>query len=259
MGQPLTLRYGSWSPDLANVPQEIPYINYAPVDIASVDCSGVYFADGSFRCLPSPAPIAPALSAQALNALTWYDTVQGQEVVFAGTANGIYELVDGVWTLIQPLVSISVALTGQAMSVRLAGFIKLLGQAMAFSQGSVGYIGQFLAAIMRPASGEYFGFIAASQGSLTPSKDVNGNTVIALYCADQNPRTGLFPATLKIGTASLGADYFLALIIGPSTYLAADMGYSTGSGYSQWTFNVDAAFTNSSYSVVITPPPTWKS
>ena len=60
MGQPFTVKHGSWAPDLQNVAVQIPY-QYTATEVPSADVSDVFYQDGAFRCLPAPNPYAYAV------------------------------------------------------------------------------------------------------------------------------------------------------------------------------------------------------
>ena len=53
MAQPLTIRYGPWLPDLANIPIAVVY-PFGAMDVPTADCLNVYYADGAYKSLPSP-------------------------------------------------------------------------------------------------------------------------------------------------------------------------------------------------------------
>lgn len=96
---PYTVTYGPWAPDLADVGVQAPA--YLPaVTLPLADCNGVYWRDGSYRCLPGPASIGPSLGVPITNAVSWYDQATGKEIVFAATANGLNMLEDGTWSVV---------------------------------------------------------------------------------------------------------------------------------------------------------------
>ena len=50
----LTIQFGSWSPDLANVPyqyQDTP----GPVVVPVADCLNVYYANGTYKSIATPS------------------------------------------------------------------------------------------------------------------------------------------------------------------------------------------------------------
>jgi len=124
MAKPFTLKYGPWSPDLANVGIEV---EGGGEEIPAVDCLNVFWQDASYRCLPSLASIGPSLGTQILDAFTWYDNTQGKEVLFTATANGFFTLVDGVWTEVSTVIQEGAA--GLAISLKL-GTVTGLATAM---------------------------------------------------------------------------------------------------------------------------------
>ncbi len=91
MPQPYTIQYGPWSPDLANVS-----VTVAPqqmvIDTPTADCLNIYYADGSYQSLPSPAQVSPFITNLAqppLGAFTAIDS-SGSPVIFLGTATIAY-------------------------------------------------------------------------------------------------------------------------------------------------------------------------
>lgn len=96
MPQPYTLNFGPWAPDLQNVGVQMPY-QFTATPLPVADCLNVYWQDGAYRCLPAPSAIGPTLGIPILNAVNWYDEPSGEEQVFAGTANGLFVLLDGAW------------------------------------------------------------------------------------------------------------------------------------------------------------------
>jgi hypothetical protein len=189
----LTIQYGEWSPDLANVSFQIPD-QEGPVIVPVADCLNVYYQDGAYRTLPGPASIGPALGFQCLNATTWYDLVNQKEAIFAAGTNAISELVDGAWSAV-PISAGRQLLNGTITP--------------ATSGANVGY----------STAGPY--------GSLTPAADINNN-VVGLINQENSPTLGF---TLTLKTANLGANYF-ATIAFPSLGVslpASSATYSTSS------------------------------
>jgi hypothetical protein len=100
----LTIQFGSWSPDLANVPyqyQDTP----GPVVVPVADCLNVYYANGTYKSIstPSTATIngnnAAVLGSQVIGALSFFDNVQQQKSIMAGGAAGVSQLnANGTWT-----------------------------------------------------------------------------------------------------------------------------------------------------------------
>lgn len=73
MADPLTLTYGPWAPDLANVAVQIPATN-GPVPVPCADVLNVYYSNGAYRSLPAPATVSfGGLPAQCAGAFTPID------------------------------------------------------------------------------------------------------------------------------------------------------------------------------------------
>ena len=143
---PLTLQFGPWSPDQADTPIQVPD-NPGPMVVPLADCLNVYFSNGSYRSIPSPAassingnPIQ-ALNTQALNAFSYYDNVALQETIFVGTSVGIQQLQsNGSWSAVSFITSQSTALIGASMAFSAGNFANtntLHGSRLTFSTGSV--------------------------------------------------------------------------------------------------------------------------
>jgi hypothetical protein len=143
---PITLEFGAWAPDLANDPVQIPDTQ-GPMPIQCADCLNVYFSNGSYKNVASPSPAliggiaAQTLNVPAINAFSYYDYVQQQQTVFAGTADGIQQLnPDGSWSITQFLTTQLAAITGQSMSFSIGDFantFKLRGSRVTFSVASL--------------------------------------------------------------------------------------------------------------------------
>lgn len=192
----ITIQYGQWSPDTANVSFQMPD-QEGPVTVPVADCLNVYFQDGAYRNLPAPASIGPALGFQCLNAVTWYDQVAQQEIIFAAGANSISELIDGAWS------SVPISAGQQLFNGTLTP---------ATSGSNVGYS------------------TASSYGTLTPLADTNNNAIGAI-----NQLTGASPAfTVTINAANLGQSYF-ATIYFPSLGLSLPTSSATYSHSSSTT------------------------
>ncbi len=194
----ITIQYGGWTPDLANVAFQMPD-QQGPVTVPVADCLNVYFQDGVYLNVPAPISIGPALGYQCLNALTWYDQVSGQEIIFAAGANNISQLIDGSWT------------------------------AVPISAGQ-----QILNGTLTPAaSGNNVGYsVPSSYGSLSPSADINNNTIGLI---NQNTTSGSAPVfTIIIDAANLGANYFATAYF-PSLNLSLPSASATYSSSSSTT------------------------
>lgn len=116
MADPYTIRFGGWLPDLQNNGVEVPPQDN-DIELPAADCLNVYWQDSSYRCLPSLASIGPSLGTPILDCFTWYDNTQGKEVLFATTANGLWTLVDGVWSSVS--IETQEGVTGFSISIRL--------------------------------------------------------------------------------------------------------------------------------------------
>lgn len=142
---PITLQFGPWSPDLANDPVQIPDTQ-GPMPIPCADVLNVYFANGSYKSIPSPLPaVVAGVSAQvlpeaAVNAYSYFDYVQQQQTVFVGTVDSIQQLAsDGSWTVLQFLTNQTGALLGQSMGFTIGHFAntdKLKGASAKFTAGA---------------------------------------------------------------------------------------------------------------------------
>lgn len=115
MAQPLTLTFSAWLPDLANVGQQMGYLPAASIPAA--DLLNVFYSDSSYRCLPAPAAIGPTLGVQVTNATNFYDNASGEEIVFAGTANGLYMLEAGAWSAVPIVTNTGLTLVGNSMQM----------------------------------------------------------------------------------------------------------------------------------------------
>jgi len=187
MAKPFTLKFGPWSPDLANVGIEV---EGGAEEIPAVDCLNVFWQDSSYRCLPSLASIGPSLGTQILDAFTWYDNTQGKEVLFVATANGFFTMVDRVWTEVSTIIQEGAA--GLAISLKL-GTVTGLATAMSpTSQSASGTGSSFTFPAMQAligygtASGYNWHFagttgsgtwnIQSGQGTATAIPDVSFST-----------------------------------------------------------------------------------
>lgn len=83
----ITIQYGPWVPDVANIPFQMPD-QEGPVQVPVADCLNVYYANGVYQSLSAPVSTSlPALAAQCLGAMTFNDP-NGQPVPIFGCANG---------------------------------------------------------------------------------------------------------------------------------------------------------------------------
>ena len=237
MAAPFTIKYGSWSPDLQNVAVTMPF-QAAATEIPSSDCLNVYYRDGAFRCLPAPAAAGPAASAQVLNALTWYDNVEGQEIIFGATASTINTLIDGVWSTIPFAQSVTIQGVGLSLAIRLGATNPGRGVTITTTLGSGVARGQLFNGTVYVddvyGDGSLIEFAAGGTGILTPANDVNGNQIT-------NFRSGTYLQTgIAIASAaSLGQSYFSTLTNNANTLLTSSgyctYGYSGGVSSWEWT------------------------
>ena len=89
MPAPLALTFGPWAPDIADV---AVMVNGAPVTMPLADCLNVYFQDGKYRSLPTPANNqagALFLAATPCWAFTALDP-GGNPVIQAGTGGALF-------------------------------------------------------------------------------------------------------------------------------------------------------------------------
>ena len=138
---PLTLQFGPWAPDLKDVPVQVPDTQ-GPLPVPCADCLNVYYANGAYKSIPSLAvgsidgnPVA-ALSAQALQAISYYDNVEQQETIFVGTQTGIQQLgANGMWSTVPFLTNQSAAIVGQSIGFAIGN----LGNTDALRQSKISY------------------------------------------------------------------------------------------------------------------------
>jgi hypothetical protein len=234
VSDPLTLQFGPWQPDLQNIPVQIPFYPALADPVPAADCLNVYYADGAYRSIPSPASIGPALGFQALNAFSWYDNSTGEEYIFAAGNGQISALINGIW---QPLP------LGGSFGLTLA-------------QGVITAVIDILRATLVAGSfsSETSGYIAGTTGSLTPSTDANGNIVTQLTLFTQPPPRSNY-MILLISPPGLGAAYFHELQIGTQSALASAATYSSSAGGSSWQWsgaNALSIVSGDEYTVQIT-------
>lgn len=115
-----TIVYGAWAPDLANVGVALSsWQSSVEVTLPVADCNGVYWEDGSYRCLPGLSPIGPSLGIPITNAVSWYDEASGKEIIFAATANGLSMLEDGAWSSVPIQSNAQVSAVGALIQLTL--------------------------------------------------------------------------------------------------------------------------------------------
>lgn len=256
MAQPYTLQFGSWSPDLQNVAVQMPF-QYTATVVPSADVLNVYYQDGAFRCLPSPQSFGPAVSSRVLNALTWYDNTNAQEIVFAATTNAIYALIDSAWNAVTIEQSASVQGSGVVLQLILAGQTKGVGINISTTIGSGSIGGQILNAtlVIGSGGGGVFGYVAGQYGSLTPSVDIDANAIYEIIFQQIH---ATYVSIAITSAASLGQSYFSTVINGGNQLFtnAANCNYSytpgvgAQEGFSIWTWNPQI-FTFSNGTVIL--------
>jgi hypothetical protein len=170
----ITIQYGGWTPDIANVGFQMPD-QQGPVTVPMADCLNVYFQDGVYQSLPAPASIGPVLGYQCLNAFTWYDQVNGQEIVFAAGANAMSDLIDGAWSAVP--ISAGQQLLNATLTAGNSGT-------------TIGYS------------------LAAPYGTLNPTSDINNNPIGLI---SQSFPGGIPTFMVTINGTNLGANYFASI------------------------------------------------
>ena len=142
----ITLQFGAYAPDKAQDPVQMPD-SQGPVVVPCVDVNNVYYANGTYRNIQSPAAVtvngntvSPLLS-QVLSAFSYFDTVAQQETVFAGMSDGIQMLTsNGTWMTVPINGTTQVSLTGLSMSFTSGTFLNtdvILSGAAAFTIGTL--------------------------------------------------------------------------------------------------------------------------
>jgi len=102
MDQSLSYKLGPWAPDLPSLvnpafpPQLESYFKGGEIGL-SIAQNCIWTATG-YRAF-APLATTAALPAQCLGAITCYDT-NGVVQTFAGTANALYKLESGIWTVV---------------------------------------------------------------------------------------------------------------------------------------------------------------
>jgi hypothetical protein len=194
MPKPYTVRFGPWLPDITNVGVEMPY-QWSDTELPVADCQNVYWQDGAYRCLPGLSSIGPTLGTPILSCFTWYDNTQSKEIVFAATANGFFQLEDGVWTQIPVQQNASAGTVGFAINI---GLGSPTGLATAMSptsesatQNSASYTFPALTAVIGYGSASSYNWyftgqsgtgtwsIASGQGTSSASPAVSGTVANA--------------------------------------------------------------------------------
>ena len=240
MADPLTINFGPWSPDLQNVPVDV--LNTPmPLTVPTADCLNVYYQDGQYRCLPGLNPFGPALGAQALQAFNWYDNTDAVEILFAATANGIQELIDGVWSpvgvenviVVQPAswATLRTTFTGLVSVAPMKAATTWKGAGLTVSGGSI-YNGTLKAGVS--SDGNSTGFKIATFGTMTPASDQQGHPFGALL-NQFLPGPGNNRTILTIN-ALLPQNYFSTLNVTQIslTLASSAASYSQSGGTTTW-------------------------
>ena len=91
MAKPFILSFGSWMPDGADIAFTVPF-QYRDTQIPCADVSNVYYAQGSYRSLPSfvQLNVNSAIPAQCVGAFTATDSEETNWIYLA-TASHIYQ------------------------------------------------------------------------------------------------------------------------------------------------------------------------
>jgi hypothetical protein len=90
----LSVMFGPWVPDVANIP--VP-VSATVMEVPVADCLNVYFANGNYRSLPTAVEQGTPLPAQCLGCFTAIDQ-EGSPQVYAGTRTHLYHWNGSGWT-----------------------------------------------------------------------------------------------------------------------------------------------------------------
>jgi hypothetical protein len=258
----ITLQFGPWNPDLANVPVQIPDTN-GPVPIPCADCLNVYFANGAYKSIASPSIAsidgipAAALSAQALNAFSYYDTVEQQSTIFAGTQTQVQQLAaNGTWLTIPVTTTQAAALVGQQLA-SVTGFLgNTNGLHFASSMFSTGVVSPvnsstvFVAGIdtgqpiigVGVAPGPVFGNVLQQGlpfGSVYQIFDLSGFSFFYIKASPDPTQSAFTTVSINNRTYSSSAARFYS--------------YNAASGLAEWSFNSPWGLASgSTYAVTLT-------
>lgn len=86
-GQPYSISYGPWAPDLADVAVQIQS-QYGATEVPCADVLNVYYSNGAYRSLPSALSAGASALAHIVGAYTYLDPT-GAAIPIAGTAGGL--------------------------------------------------------------------------------------------------------------------------------------------------------------------------
>lgn len=279
---PITLQFGPWSPDLANDPIQIPDTQ-GPVPIACADVLNVFYANGSYKSIPSPAPAVvngstvQPLSDVALNAYSYFDYVQQQQTVFAGTPSGIQLLnADGSWSTISFLTNQTTTLSGQSLSFSIGNFVnanrlKSLSAKFAVGKFNTSVLGlSFVAGTATYQSGVTTGgqgqdipiyntvtgfnklIDFPSFGSCAHPAILAGGTMVELMDSQKSPpvKGARFAVSIPVNPGQSG---FATIKANGKTYTSASATYAYGNGIAIWNFPSAFGFVSgSTYIVTLT-------
>jgi len=98
VAQPFTIQFGPWTPDLANVPVQVPQMP-GPIPVPCADCLNVYHNNGVYKSLPTQVAVSgsPALAGQCVGAFTFLDS-SGTPIPIAGSiGTGLYAWMNSAW------------------------------------------------------------------------------------------------------------------------------------------------------------------
>lgn len=248
---PISLTFGPWSPDLANNPVEIPDTQ-GPVPIPCADVLNVFFSNGSYKSIASPAPAvvagstAQVLPAPVLAAFSYYDNVAQAQTVFAGSASGLEQLnTDGSWSVVPFLTFSSAALIGQAMGFtigNLGNTDALRGIRVHYSPGqmirSIAGVSIVAGQIVNVANVQKTGFGNPGQGNAFGTCAhplVLTGTLVALF--DLQPPSSAATSLFSIISATdPGANAFVNIKANGKTFTAASASYSYVTTTATWVF-----------------------
>jgi hypothetical protein len=225
----------------------------------------VIYTNGNYRSIASPQvatidgnPIQ-SLAAVPVSAFSYFDTVEQQETVFAGTAAGVQQLnADGSWSQISLITTQTVALVGIAMSIKAGNFANALtpiGQRISTRVGvltpvidGITFVAGTSTISGRGSPSTFIGYGSTSRvfGSLVTSSLAFG-TLTNLY--DMQGANSV----LEVSAATdPGATAFTTIAANGHTYTAASATYTYTLGVAKWVFASLFGFaTGTTYAVVI--------
>lgn len=264
---PLTVQFGPWAPDQSENPIQFPD-QLGPIPVPCADCLNVIYTNGNYRNIASPQvatidgnPIVP-MSEAPVSAFSYFDTVEQQETVFAGTADGVQQLnADGTWSQISLITTQNVALVGLSMAFTAGHFANALTPLGQKIRTKVGVLTPVIEGTTFVAGGatinlqppftslSYHGY--NSLGSTTYGtlvyQSLPFGTLAALY--DQFAGSVLEVNVATDPTQSA----FTTIKANGKTYTSAASTYSYSLGVARWVFPAAFGFASgTTYQVVIT-------